>query len=109
MDTSNEFRAPETATDFPTGETKIGHISKDGRQLAYVLLSEGKIAKIIEGTGNDVESATLIAGGDQKKYFSALMAGCVEIDGKAIVMEDLSLLKMKDYMRIQVAFSEINF
>ena len=31
------------------------------------------------------------------------------IDGKNLIMEDLADLMMKDYMRLQVAFADINF
>lgn len=81
----------------------------NGNKFIRFELSTGSTAEVREGTGDDVEKATLISGGIQSKYLSALMAATVSIDGKQIVMEDLSLLKMKDYLKIQVAFSELNF
>lgn len=103
---------------YPTKEAfeKLGKkdLSLDGKDAAgkpakFVLLTDDRIAMIKEGTGKDVEMATLIAGGDQSKYFSALMAGTIEINGEGIISEDLANLSMKNYMRIQVAFSEVNF
>lgn len=73
------------------------------------LLSDGREVEIREGTGRDAEEAQATFGGDSKKYMSALMAQCIIIDGNKIVMEDLPLLPLKDYMKIQTEFSEINF
>ena len=101
------FAEPKTANDF-NGQTEIRN-TENGRTVVYVLLAGEGIAKIKEGTGADVEKATLIAGGNQSKYFSALMAGTTEIDGKPVIMEDLAEMPMKNYMRIQAAFADINF
>jgi hypothetical protein len=99
---------PYTAESFTDGH-EIAGTDEKGRQLRYVLLIDGRIAKIREGKGKDVERATMEAGGDSSKYFSSMMAGTTEIDGKAITMYELADLSMKDYMRLQVAFSDINF
>lgn len=94
--------------DFGT-ETTIKDIDENGRPISYVLLSSGSVAKVREGKGKDVEQATMISNGNQSKYLSAMMSSAIEIDGKGVVMEDLADLSMKDYMRLQVAFAEINF
>ncbi|UAY56265.1 hypothetical protein [Arachidicoccus terrestris] len=83
--------------------------TENGAWVTYVKLSDDRIAKIKEGTGADVEKATLISGNDQSKFLSALMACAIEVDGSPIVMEDLSGFKMKDYLAMQVAFADLNF
>lgn len=94
---------------FPKGEHTITKTDDKGKPVKYVLLEDGRIAKIVKGKGKHVEQATLIAGGDQSKYFSALMAAVTTVDEKPVIMEDLSEFDMQDYMHIQLAFSEINF
>ena len=72
-------------------------------------LSDGRICVIREGDGKDAEEATAASAGNRKAYMSALMAQCITIDGKAIVMEDLPRLKLRDYLLIQGEFSDLNF
>ncbi len=102
------FKEPKKANDFPAGEHEIRH-SEKGKQLIYVLLADERIAKVKQGTGAAVEQATMMMGNDKSKYLSSLMAGCIEIDGRPLVMEELAELPMKSYMRLQLAFSELNF
>ncbi len=102
-----QFRPNKEA--FKPGETVIDHVSESGKKFKAVLLSGDRIAVIKEGTGADVEDATMISSGNQKKYMSAMMAKCTSIEGEGIVMEDLAGLPMKDYMAIQLAFSDLNF
>lgn len=97
-----------TAADFGE-ETTLSDKDEKGRPVKFVLLTDNRVAKIREGKGKDVEQATMISNGNQSKYLSAMMSATIEIDGKGLVMEDLADLVMKDYMRLQVAFAEINF
>jgi hypothetical protein len=39
----------------------------------------------------------------------AMMAMCIEIDGKPIVMEDLDDMNGGDCLKLQGAFGELNF
>lgn len=97
-----------TVEDFKEEKTLSGTDTK-GNQVKYVLLSDKGIVTIREGKGSDVERATMEASGDQSKYLSSMMAACVKIDGKQMNMFDLAALKMKDYMNVQLAFSDLNF
>jgi len=92
------------ASDFKEGENEL---KKDGK--TYVLLSDGRIAEVREGKGSDVEKAQMESGGNQSKYMSAMMAATVKISDRATNMYELADLNMKDYMRIQVVFAELNF
>lgn len=103
----NLFTVP-TPADFKD-ETSISDVDDKGRPVRFILLTDGRVAKVREGRGKDVEQATMISSGNQSKYLSAMMSATIEIDGKNLVMEDLADLMMKDYMRLQVAFAEINF
>lgn len=96
------------AADFGD-ETSISDVDEKGRPVRFVLLTDGRVARIREGRGKDVEQATMISNGNQSKYLSAMMSSTIEIDGGNLVMEDLADLMMKDYMRLQIAFAEINF
>lgn len=109
MENLQEFIAPIMAADFENGETEITNVSATGVVTKYLLLSTGKIAIIREGKGKDVEKATMEANGDQSKYLTSMMAATVTIDGKQTNMFQLSDCSMKDYMKIQIAFSEVNF
>lgn len=103
----NLYTTP-TAENFGN-ETTISDVDDKGRPVRFVLLTDGRVAKVREGRGKDVEQATMISNGNQSKYLSAMMSATIEIDGKNLIMEDLADLMMKDYMRLQVAFAEINF
>jgi hypothetical protein len=103
----NLYTTP-TAADFGD-ETTISEVDEKGRPVKFVLLTDGRIARIREGKGKDVEQATMISNGNQSKYLSAMMSSTIEINDKPLVMEDLADLLMKDYMRLQVSFAEINF
>ena len=105
--TTNPLVSPAIA-DFGN-EHVIATVDEKGKELRYVLLTNNKIAKIREGKGKDVEKATMISNGDQSKYLTAMMAATIEIEDKPVIMEDLGDLGMKDYMRLQLAFSDINF
>lgn len=90
-------------------ETTISAVDDQGRPVRYVLLTDNSIAKVREGKGKDVEKATMISNGDQSKYLSAMMAATIQINDTPMIMEDLGELGMKDYMRLQLAFADINF
>lgn len=104
-----KFVAPTKAEDFPQGTTEISHTYENGHKVVFLLLSNGKVARIREGKGSDVEKATMEAGGDQTAYLTAMMAATVAIDGKAVNMFELREGKMKDFLSIQSAFAELNF
>lgn len=97
-----EKRIEEPITTLSGTDTK-------GNQVKYVLLSDKRIATIREGKGSDVEKASMEASGDSSKYLTSMMAACVTFDSKGTNMYDFGKLKMKDYMNVQLAFSELNF
>ena len=73
-------------------------------------LSNGAKVLIKEAKGKDAEAAMRIAGnGQHEKYLTALMARTVTIDGKPVVPEVLSDLPLKDYLKIQSEFADLNF
>lgn len=103
------FKAPVSKEDFPQGETKIEHTYDNGNKVVFLLLSNGSIAVVREGTGADVEAAEFEAGTDKNSYKAALMSKMLKIDGKGVNMFELKNLKAKDYLNIQVAFVDLNF
>lgn len=72
-------------------------------------LSDGRTVVMREGSGADAEEAQAVFGNDKKKYMSALMVQCITVDGKKLVMEDLPIMKLKDFLKIQTEFSILNF
>lgn len=72
-------------------------------------LSDGRTAVIRKGKGRDAMQAQRIAGGDSTKYIYALMAQLVDINGHAVVIEDLEDLDLDDFHQLQAKFSEVNF
>ena len=74
-----------------------------------VTLKNGSIATLKEFKGRHIREATKAADGDQSKMLFAMMAMCIEIDGKPIVMEDLDDMNGGDCLKLQGAFAELNF
>lgn len=103
------FETPKTKEDFLPNEFRREHVYDNGNKVIFLLLSNGSVATVREGTGKDVEAATLESNGSKEKYLTALTASCVKVDGKAVNMFELSERKMKDYLAIQSAFADINF
>ena len=98
QDSNNEtkFKAPTSKEDFPQGETRIEHTYDNGNKVVFVLLSNGQVATIREGNGEDVELATMESNGDKQSYLTAVTASCVKVDGKPVNMFGLKERKMKD-------------
>jgi hypothetical protein len=74
-----------------------------------ITLSDGRTAVIRKGKGRDAIKAQRISGTDSAKYFAALMAELVTVDGNKMVMEDFEELDLQDYMTIQVELAGANF
>lgn len=115
-----------TKTDLklnPTLEAKVGdeiEIPKGFIQLGdhEVLLTDGRVAKVLTGKGKDMLEAQQLAGEDATKVQSILMQRLVKIRPgvdetagahKKVAIEELEELPMKDFSAIQVVFAEINF
>lgn len=72
-------------------------------------LPSGKKASIKKGKGKHIINATKMAGGDPGKLIPCVMQVLVLIDGEKVTVEDLEELDLKDYMRLQTEFSDLNF
>ncbi len=55
--------------------------------------------------GKDVFAAQKVADGSEENMLAALIAQCVKIDGKAVVMEDISLMDGFDVLTLMQEFS----
>jgi hypothetical protein len=90
--------------------TRLEHTYENGNTVIWLLLKNGSIARIREGSGEDVEKAELECGEDKHKYMSSMMSSTVTIDGKAVNMFELpKQLKMKDYLMVKSEFVNLNF
>ena len=73
-------------------------------------LSTGEKVIIREAKGHDAERAMRFAGaGQQEKYLSALMSYTVTVNGKPVVPEALTDLPLRDYLKLQGEFADLNF
>lgn len=68
-------------------------------------LSDGSIAKIGEFKGKHVLQAQKVVGKDSDKMLFALIASCVQINDKPIVMEDLDEMNGSDVLTLMGEFS----
>lgn len=66
-----------------------------------ITLPSGKTAAIRSGFGRDLRRAQQAAGTDAGAFMFALLAMLVQIDGRAIAMEDLDEMSLADVMALQ--------
>jgi NADPH-dependent curcumin reductase CurA len=80
---------------------------------AKIVLPDGSIAKIAEGTGSHAmdaqEEATIDGKFSFKAYTSALMSSLITIDDKHLAPADFLKISMKSYNKINTEFMTINF
>lgn len=77
--------------------------------MKQITLPSGKTAEIKEFKGKHIREAMRIMDGDTSAFIFAMIAICVEVDGKAIVMEDLDEMDGRDVLKLQAEFSSANF
>jgi len=69
-------------------------------------LSDGKFAIVGEFKGKHILAAQRVAGEDKDKMLFALIASCVKIDDKPVMMEDLDEMPGADVLKLMGEFSE---
>lgn len=77
--------------------------------MAQIKLSDGRTAEVRAGKGRDAMKAQRVSGADMSKFFPALMAELVTIDGQALVMEDFEELPLQDFLTLQGELAGANF
>lgn len=77
--------------------------------MGQITLSDGRIAEVRAGKGRDAMNAQKVSGTDTSKFFAALMAQLVTIDGKSLVMEDFEELPLQDFLVLQGELAGANF
>jgi hypothetical protein len=85
------------------------HVYPNGNMIKRLKLSNGKSAVIRELKGMDMTEVEKLTDGDTSKVFPAIIAVATKIDGAGIVMEDVLQYKAKDYNRLKIAASALNF
>jgi uncharacterized protein YbjQ (UPF0145 family) len=107
---------PKTTTDgfeySDESEEALGIETKtyeNGNLVKRVKLTDGRIAIIRELNGKDVELSSRIHGNDKDKVLMAMCSVATRINENAIVIEDLELMKAKDYQKIRIACALLNF
>ncbi len=72
-------------------------------------LPSGKRVVIYPGKGRHAMEAIKMCDGKMDRYLPALMSQLVEVNGHAVVMEDLEEMDLQDFMALQAEFSDQNF
>lgn len=84
------------------------HVYPNGNMIKRVRVSKG-VAVVRELLGVDMTDVERLTDGDQGKVFPAMIAVATKIEGQGIVMEDVLQYKAKDYNRLKIAVSALNF
>lgn len=74
-----------------------------------IILSDGRKAQVLPFKGHHIRQAQKLMGDDTSMFLFALIALCVEIDGKPVLVEDLDHMEGKDVLKLQAEFSGANF
>lgn len=77
--------------------------------MTQVTLSDGRVAVIRPGKGRDAMNAQKVSGTNVEKFFPALMAQLITIEGVQLVMEDFEELPLQDYLTLQGEIAGTNF
>lgn len=85
------------------------YVYPNGNMIKRLQLSTGKTAIVRELKGVDMTEVEKLTDGDTSKVFPAIIAVATKIDGGFIVMEDVLQYKAKDYNRLKIAASALNF
>jgi hypothetical protein len=80
--------AAASTTAAPIGDTT--------EQTKSVTLSDGRVAVVREGKGEDLMKALKLSSGDADAVQFSLAAVLTKIDGKAVIYEDFLLMKLPD-------------
>ncbi len=81
----------------------------NGDVIKRCRLSNGAEAVSREISGADLIETDKVAGGKQENAFPAMMAMSTKIDGISVTMEDLLVLKAKDFNKIRAMVAQLNF
>lgn len=71
-----------------------------------ITLSDGRIAEVGEFKGRHVLEAQKVVGKETEKMIFALMAQCITIDGKKLVIEDYEDMPGPDVLSLMGEFGE---
>lgn len=81
----------------------------NGHTVKRCILTNGHIAIVRELLGEDMIEADKLAGSQQELSLPAIMAKATKLGNKPLLLEDLKLLKAKDYNKIKVMAAALNF
>lgn len=81
-------------------------LKKTGGSVKEFTLPSGILVTLKEGKMRDVIAATKNAGDDKEKIMLALIARLATFNGKAMVMEDIENLNLRDSMKLLEVFGE---
>lgn len=79
-----------------------------------ITLTDGRIAKVIKGTGNTLRLASREMGkstgnGSEADMMYIMASKCTLIDGLPLSMHDFTELPLEDAMTIHATFMSVNF
>jgi len=83
---------------------------ENGKEVRRVTLSDKRVAIVRQLTGKEMGTdVTRLIGKDQDNYQYAMVAVSTKIDDKGLTIEDVMEMLGKDYIKLQVANSQVNF
>ena len=103
---TDEFQYLDESEEALGLETKT---HENGHQVKRVKLSNGSVAIIRELNGKDVEFTSRLHNNEKEKVIMSMTAVATKIDGQDIVIEDLEVMKAKDYNKLRMACALLNF
>lgn len=123
MEEPNNSIAEKAAYPKPTGDGFFyedesnevmgieSHVNpQTNREIRRVTLSTGDIALVRQLTGVEIgRDVARITGKNQEDYQFAMVAIATTIGDKALIMEQVKEMLGKDYIKLQVANSQLNF
>lgn len=85
-------------------------VYENGNKIKRALLpASRKIAVVRELLARDSQLITRHMGREQEKYNLACITVAATFDGNLLPIEEISVLKMKDYSRLLSMYQDINF
>jgi len=81
----------------------------NGKKTKSVALSDGRKAVIRTLNGNDMIEVNKRASGRQEFYINAMLSVSTKIDEKHQTLEDIGEILAKDYNKINICNSALNF
>lgn len=82
---------------------------ENGNTVKRIVLSDKRVAIVRELKGKDMDLTSRIHRGDDTKFLMAMAVIATKLNDENVTIEDLEEMKGKDYNKIRIAVSQLNF